>query len=38
MGSYFNPGGTLGVVWTRDVQRLDGIATLERDIYYARSR
>src|SRR5205814_4676187 len=38
MGSYFNPDGTLGVVWTRDVQRLDGVATLERDIYYARSR
>ena len=38
MGSHFNPDGTLGVVWTRDVLRADGVATLERDIYYARSK
>ena len=38
MGSYFNPDGTLDVVWTRDVLRLDGVATLERDIYFARSK
>ena len=38
MGSYFNPDGTLGVVWTRDVLRADGAGTLERDIYYARSK
>ena len=37
MGSYFNPDGTLGVVWTRVVQSVDRVATLERDIYYARS-
>ncbi len=37
MGSYFNPDGTLDVVWTRDVLRLDDVATLERDIYFARS-
>jgi hypothetical protein len=37
MGSYFNPDGTLGVVWTRVVQSVDGVATLTRDIYYARS-
>ena len=38
MGSYFNPDGTLDVVWTRDVLRLDDVATLERDIYFARSK
>ena len=38
MGSYFNPDGTLGVVWTRRIMSLDGITTLERDIYYARSK
>jgi hypothetical protein len=38
MGSYFNPDGTLGVVWTRVLQRVDGVATLTRDIYYARSK
>jgi hypothetical protein len=36
MGSYFNPDGTLGVVWTRRV--LSAGTTLERDIYYARSK
>jgi hypothetical protein len=36
MGSYFNPDGTLGVVWTRRV--LAAGTTLERDIYYARSK
>jgi hypothetical protein len=35
MGSYFNPDGTLGVIWTRRVLSVG--ATLERDIYYARS-
>jgi len=38
MGSYFNPDGTLNVIWTRVVQRLDGVATIERDIYFARSQ
>lgn len=38
MGSHFNPDGTLDVVWTRIVQQLDGIATLTRDIYFARSK
>lgn len=36
MGSYFNPDGTLGVIWTRRVLSVG--TTLERDIYYARSR
>ena len=36
MGSYFNPDGTLGVVWTRRVLSLG--TTLQRDIYYARSK
>ena len=35
MGSYFNPDGTLGVIWTRRVLTVG--ATLQRDIYYARS-
>jgi hypothetical protein len=35
MGSYFNPDGTLGVIWTRRVLSVG--TTLERDIYYARS-
>jgi hypothetical protein len=37
MGSYFNPDGTLGVTWTRVVEAVEGVATLKRDIYYARS-
>jgi hypothetical protein len=36
MGSYFNPDGTLGVIWTRRVLTVG--TTLQRDIYYARSR
>jgi hypothetical protein len=35
MNSYFNPDGTLGVLWTR--RALSAGTTLERDIYYARS-
>jgi hypothetical protein len=35
MGSYFNPDGTLGVIWTRVVESV--VTTLKRDIYYARS-
>lgn len=37
MGSFFGPDGTLSVVWTRRVLGVDGVATLARDIYYARS-
>jgi hypothetical protein len=36
MGSYFNPDGTLGVIWTRRVLTVG--TTLQRDIYYARSK
>jgi hypothetical protein len=41
MGSYFLADGTLGVIWTRDVTRLDATltsATIERDIYFAKSK
>jgi hypothetical protein len=37
MGSYFFPNGKLGVVWTRYVLWTD-VATLERDIYFAKQR
>ena len=37
MGSYFFPDGKLGVVWTRYVLWTD-VATLERDIYFAKQR
>lgn len=37
MGSYFNPDGTLGVIWTfRDIS-VPGVASVARIIYYARS-
>jgi hypothetical protein len=35
LGSYFFPDGKLGVIWTRYVLWTD-VATLERDIYFAR--
>jgi hypothetical protein len=35
MGSYFNPDGTLDVIWTRRVLTVG--TTLKRDIYFARS-
>ena len=41
MGSYFLSDGTLGVIWTRDVVRVDATltsATVVRDIYFARSQ
>jgi hypothetical protein len=38
MGSYFNPDGTLNVIWTRVVEAVDGVATIKRDIYFARSQ
>src|SRR5439155_123629 len=37
MSSSFGPDGKLSVVWTRIVAEVPGTATLERDIYYARS-
>jgi hypothetical protein len=37
MGSYFNPDGTLSVVWTRRELSVSGVTTLTRDILYARS-
>jgi len=37
MGSWFNPDGTLGVIWTRVVLGVPGVVTVNRDIYYARS-
>ena len=38
MGSYFNPDGTLNVIWTRVVEAVEGVTTIKRDIYFARSR
>ena len=38
MGSFFGPDGKLSVVWTRRLQSIPGVATLTRDIYYARSQ
>ena len=35
LGSYFFPDGKLGVIWTRYLLWTD-VATLERDIYFAR--
>jgi len=37
MSSYFNPDGTLDVIWTRDELQIPGTATLTRDIFFARS-
>ena len=37
MSSSFGPDGKLSVVWTRIVLEIPGTASLERDIYYARS-
>ena len=37
MSSYFGPDGKLSVVWTRRVFGIDGVASLARDIYFARS-
>ncbi len=37
MGSWFNPDGTLGVIWTRVDAAVVGVATISRDIFYARS-
>jgi hypothetical protein len=37
MASYFGPDGKLSVVWTRRVFGIDGVATVARDIYFARS-
>jgi hypothetical protein len=37
MGSWFNPDGTLGVIWTRVNAAVVGVATISRDIFYARS-
>ena len=37
MSSAFGPDGHLSVVWTRIVMEIPGTASLERDIYYARS-
>lgn len=37
MASYFGPEGKLSVVWTRRVFGIDGVATVARDIYFARS-
>jgi hypothetical protein len=37
MGSSFNPDGTLGVIWTRVDAAVVGVATISRDIFYARS-
>jgi hypothetical protein len=38
MGSYFLPDGTLGVIWTRRELAVPDVATVERSIYFARSR
>jgi hypothetical protein len=38
MASAFGPDGKLSVVWTRYVFGVPGVATVYRDIYFARSR
>ena len=37
LSSYFNPDGTLGVIWTRDDKPVAGVARVSRTIFYARS-
>ena len=37
MGSWFNPDGTLGVIWTRSDPATAGLVRINRDIYFARS-
>lgn len=37
MGSWFNPDGTLGVIWTRRDPPIDGTTNISRDIFFARS-
>jgi hypothetical protein len=37
MSTYFNPDGTLGVIWTRNDDKIGGAARISRTIFYARS-
>lgn len=37
MGSYFLPTGQLGVIWTRVELSVPGVATVTRDIFFART-
>jgi hypothetical protein len=37
MNSYFNPDGTLNVVWTRSDLSIPGVATVSRSIWFERS-
>ena len=38
MGSWFNPDGTLGVIWTRGDPPVAGVTRISRDIYFSRSQ
>ncbi len=38
MGSYFNPDGTLSVIWTRPDAKVEGVARISRSIFTARSQ